>query len=69
MRQRFFRPLTYHFHMLEKEMLRLEETGCENPKSNDLRHFSASISQGVHHWAMLLVPLLIRLFYVLGFRN
>lgn len=42
-------------------MLSLEETGCENPKANDLHHFSASIAEDVH-WATLLVPLLIRLF-------
>lgn len=58
--QMFFRPLTYHFHMLEKEMLRMEETGCEIPKL--MTDFSASIAQDALHWAMLLVPLLVRLF-------
>lgn len=53
-----FRPLTYHFHMLEKEMLRLEVTDCENPKANDLHNVSSSVAQVVLHWIVLVSVLL-----------
>lgn len=55
--------------MLEKELIGLEETCCENPKVNDLYHFSASIVQGIHHRAKLLVPLLTRLLNEIFFFN
>lgn len=55
--------------MLEKELIGLEETCCENPKVNDLYHFSASIAQGIHHRAKLLVPLLTRLLNEIFFFN
>lgn len=60
--QMLLRPLSYHFYMLVKGMLRLEETGCENTKANDLHHFCAGMAQDVLHWAMLLVSSLVTVF-------